>query len=320
MPSIIKIINDIKRVSLTLFKIMIPTIIVVKILEELGFIIVLTEILKPLTSFIGLPPELAIVITSTMLVNLYAGLIIISSITLTQDLTLAQSTILATFMLFTHGLPVEVLISYKSGVRIWVTLFIRIGSGIFFCFLLKHLMSSFSYFSKTIYINLPKTLPSDDFFYWIIGQFKSLFIIFIVIIILIIFLEFLKILGIERLIRLIFKPFLNFLGIGDKASTIAIVGVTLGVSFGGGLLIKEVSSGTIPRNDVFGVVCLINLFHSAFEDTSLMMLLNPSLVIILIGRALFSIIVVLILMMVVKNLPDYFWEKYLINKNLPCSK
>ena len=126
--------------------------------------------------------------------------------------------------------------------------------------------------------------------------------------------------GIEKFIRLIFKPFLNFVGIGDKASTIAVVGVTLGVSFGGGLLIKEVSSGTIPRNDVFGVVCLINLFHSAFEDTSLMMLLNPSLIIILFGRALFSMIVVLFLMMIVKNLPDTIWEKYLINKNLPCSK
>ena len=317
MPSIIKIINDIQSVSLTLFKIMIPTIIVVKVLEELGFIIVLTEILKPLTSFIGLPPELAIVITSTMLVNLYAGLIVISAVTLTQDLTLAQSTILATFMLFTHGLPIEVLISYKSGVRIWVTLFLRVGSGIVFCFLLKNFMGLFNYFSKTIYINLPKTLPNSDLFYWIVGQFKSLFFIFIIIIFLIIFLEILKIIGIEKLIRLLFKPFLNFIGIGDKASTIAVVGVTLGVSFGGGLLIKEVSSGTIPRNDVFGVVCLINLFHSAFEDTSLMMLLNPSLIVILFGRALFSIIVVLLIMMIVKKLPDYVWEKYLINKNLP---
>ncbi len=320
MSNISKIINDIKSVSLTLFKIMIPTIIVVKILEELGFILILTKILEPITGFIGLPSELAIVITSTMLINLYAGLIVISAITFTQDLTLAQSTILATFMLFTHGLPIEVLISQKSGVRIWVTLFLRIGSGVIFCFILKKIMNSFSYFSKTISINLPKTLPNDDFFYWVIGQFKSLLFIFIIIILLIIFLEFLRIIGIEKFIRLIFKPFLNFVGIGDKASTIAVVGVTLGVSFGGGLLIKEVSSGTIPRNDVFGVVCLINLFHSAFEDTSLMMLLNPSLIIILFGRALFSMIVVLFLMMIVKNLPDTIWEKYLINKNLPCSK
>ncbi|MBL41643.1 MAG: nucleoside recognition domain-containing protein [Rhodospirillaceae bacterium] len=318
MINITKIFNDIQSVTITLFKIMIPTIIVVKLFEELGLIIICTEIMKPLTGFIGLPSELAIVLTTTMLINLYAGLIVISAITFTQDLTLAQSTILAMFMLFTHGLPVEVLISSKSGVRAWVTIFIRVGSGIIFCFLLNHIMNSFSYFSKKISINLPKTLPNDDITYWIIGQFKSLFFILIIIILLIIFLEILKSLGIEKLIRLIFKPFLKFLGIGEKASTIAVVGVTLGVSFGGGLLIKEVSSGKIPRNDVFGVVCLINLFHSAFEDTSLMMLLNPSLIIILFGRAFFSILVVFFLMIIVKKLPDIFWEKYLINKNLSC--
>ena len=41
------------------------------------------------------------------------------------------------------------------------------------------------------------------------------------------------------------------MGVGDKAATIAVVGVTLGLGFGGGLLIKEVSSGNIPKEDVF---------------------------------------------------------------------
>ena len=39
------------------------------------------------------------------------------------------------------------------------------------------------------------------------------------------------------------------MGVGDKAATIAVVGVTLGLGFGGGLLIK-VSSGNIPKEDV----------------------------------------------------------------------
>ena len=39
-------------------------------------------------------------------------------------------------------------------------------------------------------------------------------------------------------------------------STIAIVGVTLGLGFGGGLLIKDVETGEIPKEDVFGIPML----------------------------------------------------------------
>ena len=63
---------DIVDVSVTLFKIMIPTLILVKILEEMGVVLILNEIMAPLTSLMGLPVEMAIVLTTTMLTNPYA--------------------------------------------------------------------------------------------------------------------------------------------------------------------------------------------------------------------------------------------------------
>ena len=63
---------DIVDVSFTLFKIMIPTLILVKTLEELGVVLMLNQIMAPLTSLMGLPVEMAIVLTTTMLTNPYA--------------------------------------------------------------------------------------------------------------------------------------------------------------------------------------------------------------------------------------------------------
>ncbi len=71
---------DIVDVSVTLFKIMIPTLIVVKILEEIGVVLILNQIMAPLTSLMGLPVEMAIVLTTTMLTNPYAGLIVFSNL------------------------------------------------------------------------------------------------------------------------------------------------------------------------------------------------------------------------------------------------
>tara|TARA_B110000263_G_C14929163_1_gene338418 strand:- start:15 stop:566 length:552 start_codon:yes stop_codon:yes gene_type:complete len=165
--------------------------------------------------------------------------------------------------------------------------------------------------------SLPDVSASNTLFEWILSQIKGILFIQLIIIILIFFLELLRIIGVEKLIRIALSPFLRFMGIGDQAATIAIVGVTLGISFGGGLLIKEVESGTIPKKDVFGVLCFINLLHSVFEDTSVAMLLGPSLFIILVVRIIFTVLLVVLLMRIVTLLPDIIWQNFLTNNNIP---
>ena len=312
-----KVFKDIYEVSLTLFKIMIPTIIVVKILQEFGIVYYLNNLMEPLTSLVGLPAEIAIVITTTMLTNLYAGLIVFSGVTLSSDLTIAQATILATCMLFTHALPVEVLISHKSGARIGIILFLRVAGGFFLCFVLNQVFIFTGWLSEPTTVSLPQFAQSESLLDWTLNQFKGLVFIQIVIVILLFTLELIRVIGIEKIIRFLIKPFLKLIGIGEQASTIAVVGVTLGVSFGGGLLIKEVKSGKIPKKDVFGTLCFINLTHSVFEDTSLMMLLGANLFIILFIRAVYSMLIVAIVMYFSMKLPEYLWNKLLTNKNIP---
>ena len=51
-----------------------------------------------------------------------------------------------------------------------------------------------------------------------------------------------------------------------------VVGLTLGLGFGGGLMIKEVKAGHVNKMQALSALVFINLFHSVFEDTALMML------------------------------------------------
>ena len=317
MFNIRKVTRDIIDVSLTLFKIMIPTLVVVKIVQDLGGIIILNNIMTPLLSVIGLPNQMAIVITTTMLTNPYVGLIVFSNLSISGDFSIAQASILASFMLLTHSLPIEVLISRKSGARARAILTLRIGAAFILCYFLHTILSMTGWLSDPALTSLPDVSASNTLFEWILSQIKGILFIQLIIIILIFFLELLRIIGVEKLIRIALSPFLRFMGIGDQAATIAIVGVTLGISFGGGLLIKEVESGTIPKKDVFGVLCFINLLHSVFEDTSVAMLLGPSLFIILVVRIIFTVLLVVLLMRIVTLLPDIIWQNFLTNNNIP---
>jgi spore maturation protein SpmB len=131
-----KLISDIYLVSTALFKVMIPVIIIVKIAEILGLVFWLTILLEPVLKFIGLPAEMALGLTTTVLTNPYAGLLVFASTPETMQLTVAQTTILASFMLFTHSLVLEAAISSKAGLRAITTIILRLFSGLLFCAIL----------------------------------------------------------------------------------------------------------------------------------------------------------------------------------------
>ena len=121
----------------------------------------------------------------------------------------------------------------------------------------------------------------------------------------VILIEIFKYIGIQRLIELSLKPFLNLIGVGERASTIAVVGVTLGIGFGGGLLIQEVKSGKIKYKDVFGVITLIGMLHSVIEDTGLVSLMGANIFITLLLRCILTLLCVYLILKIFSTNSKY---------------
>ena len=311
-----KVTNDIFVVSFELFKIMIPTLILVKVAEIYGLVAVLTNLFAPLMTVMGLPAEMALAITTTMLTNPYAGIIVLASTPGIEQLTVAQTTILASFILFTHSVIIEAAISRQAGLSAGATIIIRILSGILFCTLLNSVFSTFELFGQTAVLNLPEMSTAPTLKQWIIDQIKGLVFIQFVIIILITFLEILRLLGIEKIIRICLSPFLKILNIGQSASTIVVVGLTLGLGFGGGLMIKDVKQGIVAPRSAVGALIFINLFHPLIEDTTILLLIGPSLFTILVIRGLFVFALTFVLIKIFDNLPINTYDRFLYSRSI----
>jgi hypothetical protein len=305
------------EITYELFIIMIPTLIVVKILDELGFVEILNKFFAPLMFLLGLPEAISLVFTTSMLTSPYAGLIVFSGLPADMPFTAAQASVLGLLILFTHSLPIEVIICRKAGVRARAMIFIRLGLGVLSCYLLNLFFQLTGYMNYPATILLPSLESAPDLLSWALSQLKGLGMIFIIIIALVILLDFLKYIGVERLIEKALKPFLNFLGVGEKASTIAVVGVTLGIGFGAGLLIKEVKTGKLHYKDVFGVLVLVGMLHSIIEDTAVVSLIGSNIIITLFLRAILTLCIVYIFMRLGANFTQEFWQKHLTNYNIP---
>ncbi|MEE2774321.1 MAG: nucleoside recognition domain-containing protein [Pseudomonadota bacterium] len=317
MQKIIELQKNILEITYELFRIMIPTLIIVKVLQELGFVGILNNFLSPLMFLVGLPEEIGIVFTTTMLTSPYTGLAILSSITLDNGLSTAQASVLGLLMLFTHSLPIEALICRRAGVRVRATILVRLIIGFSLCVILSQFLLITNLLNSQASILIPFSEPSPIILDWILNQVKTLLIIFVIIIFIVLLMEILKYLGIQRMIELLLKPFLNLIGVGEKASTIAVVGVTLGIGFGGGLLIQEVKSGRIKYKDVFGVITLIGMLHSIVEDTGLVSLMGANIFITLFLRFFLTLFCVYIILRVFSDYPEEFWKKHLVNDNIP---
>ena len=305
--------RDTLEVSWTLYKIMVPTLIVIKVLEELGGVELLSQLLAPLMASLGLPETMALVWATSLLTNIYAGMLVFFTHS-DGAMTVAQVSVIGGMMLIGHALPIEVRVAQKAGVRLGFSLLLRLVGGLAYGYLL-HLIYSFSNTLQEPAILLwqPTLGPEPTLLAWALEQLKGLVAIFLIIVLLLAVLRIFRIIGIERLINLALAPLLRVFGISAQATSITLVGFTLGLSFGGGLLIREAASGRIKPMDVFAAMTLLGLSHSLIEDTLLILLMGADLSAVLSLRLLFTLLVAWPLIHWARGRSAAFQQRYLVH-------
>ena len=285
--------SEIKVICIPLYKILIPFIFIIKILEEIGVVKLISNFFEPVVQLMGLPAELGIVWVTAIIINVYAGIVVFINVVPTLDLTVAQITVLTLIILIAHNILVESSVSRAAGVSFFYAAFLRIGMAFVAGVILSKIYLNFGFLQEKYSLVLEQQVVHNDYYSWIVGQLKNLAYIFLIICTLVISLNFLKAIGVEKLIRKLLEKPLMFMGISPSAINIIIVGLTIGIQFGGGLLIREAKSGAINKQSILLSLSLLNLVHAVIEDTILMTILGGHISGILFFRVIFSLMVVL---------------------------
>lgn len=289
------------RTSLKIFKIMIPITILVKILQVTGLIVYVGDGLAPLMKWMGLPGEMGLVWASAMIGNIYAGMVAYFSIA--SQLTVAQITTLATIILVAHSLPIELGVTKKAGAKIITLFLVRFGFGFIagiILFQFYKLFGALNYYPEMVN-QIVISQKDSTFWVWVLSELKNYFIIFLLITVLIIILDLLKKVGVIELVNKALYPILKVLGIGKEVIPITVFGMTLGLAYGGGLIINEVEQNELNKRDVFYALLLMSLCHSLIEDSLLMISIGAHYSGVFIFRTLFALIITFIFVQVTKN-------------------
>ena len=133
--------------------------------------------------------------------------------------------------------------------------------------------------------------PTTSWAGWFVEFIESLAEIYVVVCAVMLLHKGLNYFHISEWIGRMLGPVLRLLGISPKAVNIVIIGFTLGILYGSGLLIKETQEGSLSKRDSLCSISLLGLSHSLIEDTLLLMLVGGSLWGLLAFRVIFTIVV-----------------------------
>ena len=304
--------RDAVRTTVTLLKIMIPVSIAVKIFQETGLIDTVGSALAPVMEMVGLPGGYGLVWATAMITNIYGGMVVFFSLVAESPLTVAQVTVLGAMILVAHTLPVEVGIAREAGVHVWFTLLLRILGGFVLGGILHVIFTLGDLYDTPAVLLWSPGVRDDSFLFWVAGQAKTYVMIFIIITLLLLLMQILKRTGVLSRVNMLLEPVLHTLGIGKDAAPLAMIGLTMGLAYGGGLIIKEAKSGFLGKRDVFLSVSLMGLSHSLIEDTLLLVAIGASLMGILVGRIVFTFLVMVLLVRCLRHVSIPVFDRFFV--------
>ena len=299
---------------LVLLKIMIPISIIIKVLSEFGLIKIIANILAPFMSVVGLPGEFGLVWATALSTNIYGSLLVFYNLSIENVYTISQVTVLSAIILVAHAFPIELGIAKKAGNKLWFMFLLRFLCAFILGGILNLIFSIFNLYRNPAKILFSSNNYDNSIIGFILRELRNYFLILLIILILLSIIQILKDSGILDKFNTFLKPGLEKIGMSKEAAPIALIGITLGISYGGGLIIKESKNGFLTKKDMFLSLSMMGLSHSLIEDTLLMITIGASLVGILIGRIIFTIVFMILLIRLINVLSNSIFLKYIVDK------
>lgn len=290
--------------SWELIRITIPVAIATKILEELGLISTLSIILEPVMGILGLPGALGLVWATAMLTNMYGGIAVFAALLPGLPLTGAQVTVLCSIMLIAHSLPLELSVSKRAGAGLLPILLIRLLGAMVYGFLLHRICKAFDIWQQPAVLLFKATAKSGGLLQWGLDQGQNLGLIVVVIFLIVVCMRLLRAIGFLGLLERGLAPLLPLFGMSHRAAPITVVGMIMGIGYGGALIIRETSTGKLTKEEVFNSMVLMGLCHGLVEDTLIMAAIGGKFAGILWGRIIFSVVVTYVMVWGARLLAD----------------
>jgi len=298
LPYLARLLTRSRRLFVALARVMLPVMVVVEIGRQLGWVGALGRAIAPAMAWIGLPPEAGIIWITGVFIGVYGAIAALIGLAPVLEISAGQFSALCAMILFAHALPVEQAIVRRAGSSFWATAALRIGVALAYGGAVAWGCTLSGTLTEPLALDwLQGSALADDrkdagIVGWIAGTAFSLAVTFAIIVGLLVLLDALERSGATRRITDALAPLLRVSGLDSSAAPVTTVGVLLGLTYGGALIIEEAERQRFPARTRFLALAWLSLSHALIEDTALIVALGANIWIVLVGRVAVTLVVI----------------------------
>lgn len=245
-----------------ILRLMIPISLGVVLLQHFGVIAVISHYTEPLFRLVGLPGEAALVYITAALVNIYSAIAVMSTFAFDER----AITMLAISSLIAHNLIVETAVQRKTGSSALAMVCTRLGLSI----LSLAVMNLFLPANAVSSVLQLKSAGSTGIAEVLMSWLESSILLSVKIVVLVFGLnllqQILRKLGVIELLSKLLRPLLAVFGLPNRTSFLWIVANTLGLAYGSAVMISEVESGNLSKQEADLLNYHVAVSHSNLED------------------------------------------------------
>lgn len=275
------------KTAFWLLKLTIPVSFGVFLLDFFGILNVIAGCVAPLFKLIGLSGQASVVLITSFFTNIYSVIAVMT----TLGIGYREGTILAVMCLISHALIVETAIQKRTGSTPWRIVVIRLSASFIAAWGLNLILPTETATVAKNLIGETKSF-SPALLKWITDMSITTVKIIILVNLLLILQKILNEFGLIQWILKPFTPLLRMMGLPANTGFLWMVAYTLGLSYGGAIMISESEEGKLSREDADLLNHHIAISHSQLEDPLLFVAIGYNMGILVLPRILLSIVYV----------------------------
>lgn len=252
----------------TLGKVIFPVTILVSILQHTPVMDWIIRFIQPFMGLFGLSGEAAIPLVLGNMLNLYAGIAAI----LTLELPVKEVFILAVMLSFCHNLIIESTVAAKVGLRVSVILLVRISLAVISAIVIHLVWQGGEEPAQYGLLSAAQAadVPSSWYMIVLLALQKAVLGVLqlaCIVIPLMIIIQFMRDLGWLHTLSKWLSPFTRMLGMKENTSMTMVAGLTIGLAYGAGVMMKAVEEDGVSKKDLTLAFIFLVACHAVVEDT-----------------------------------------------------